>query len=242
MANGTPFTNIKLDPNLRDVLDDLRKDIFLNLNCHSIGKIQKVNANNQTVEIKIVYKKTNIVRSRDGDYKQKLEEYPVLLDIPFVNLRGGKAGLSMPIKAGDECLVLYCDRTIDDWFANGIVGALSSNRMHSMSDAIALVGVNSMQNLVEGYDQNRAVLYNDKAKVAVGPVKIEISNDAQNLANILQNLIGKLNELTTQISALTVTGVSGGPGTSGVPSNAAAINAIGADITQIGADLGGLLE
>lgn len=206
MADQIPFTIKHTNPDLQDYLNDLRKDIFLNLNCHGIGKVVKVNIAEQTVDIQLFYKKALIKRGKNKEYKIERQDYPTLLDCPFVNLRGGKAGLSMPIAVNDECLVFFNDRSIDDWFTSGQTLDLSSNRMHSISDAIALIGVNSLNNLVQGYDPNRAVLYNQQSKVAVGQ-KIEVKNSAESLGPLISELVQVLSALTVTVSSGSSAGV-----------------------------------
>lgn len=241
MASEIPFSTKKLAPSVGDFLNDLKRDIFLSLKCHDIGTIQEIDFSKQTVSVSINYKKTMVELNKSGEYRQAAKEYPLLLDVPFVSLRGGQSGLTLPIKKGDTCLVFYNDRAIDDWFSTGAVTQVSSTRLHSMSDGIALVGVNSLSNLIQGYDSDRAVLYNGQTKVAVG-AKIEISNSDQNLKILLQNLISKIEDLCTQTAAIQVTGVTSGSGTSGPPQNAPQISAIISELTSISSNIGGLLE
>lgn len=245
-----PITLVNIDDGLISSLSDLRKDIFLNLKCHDIATVKAVDVSKQTLTAEINYKRTmmrpNTARTSPEnterfEYVAKEEEYPLLIDVPFVVMRGGSSFINVPVKAGDQCIILYNDRCIEDWFLSGKRSVLSSSRSHSMADGLALVGVSSMQNLISGYDASRIGLVNEQSKVMVGE-KIEVRNSAQSLGPVLQELISKLNELTTQLALLTVTGVTGGPGTSGVPANAPAITAIGTQLTAIGTKLGQVME
>ncbi len=87
-----PEQNLNLekpDFDLASLLSLWKKEIFLSLNCHHIGTIQKFNPGAQTAEISIQYKKTQYVKGADGVYKKKLVDYPILLDCPVISLRGG---------------------------------------------------------------------------------------------------------------------------------------------------------
>jgi hypothetical protein len=53
----------------------------------------------------------------------------------------------MPIQSGDTCLVLFCDRDLDNWFESGQITTLNSNRVHDLSDGVALVGIRHKQNV-----------------------------------------------------------------------------------------------
>jgi len=243
--NGITLNFRNGDFDLRDLMNDLKKDIFINLKCHDIARVESVDVAKQTLKVQLYYPKTKVERDDNlpgpGKYSFVNKKYPILLDVPFVSLRGGAAGLTLPIAPGDDCLLLYNDRGIDDWFATGEPVTLSTNRLHEMSDAIAIVGLSNLNKLLADYDPTRAVLYNGEAKVAVGE-KIEIKNAAESLGPVLQDLVAKLNELTSAIAAITVTGVTGGGGVSGPPANAAAITAIGTDLTAIASQLAGVLE
>lgn len=128
-----------LPPDFDDILLELKNEIFANLNCVQIGKIQKVN-NNQTVEIQIQVK-----RRISGD---QTADYPLLVDCPYFVLSGGGAYIDMPIKKGDPCLILFNDRNIDNWWSTENVKEPADRRKHNLSDGIALVGISSNVNFL----------------------------------------------------------------------------------------------
>ena len=243
------YTSQPIDDSLNSYLQDLKKDIFLNFKCHDIGTIKAVDLTKQTVTVDINYYKTVLRENKAQntpqdqyrpDYVPKSEPYPVLLDVPFIVLTGGESGITFPIKVGDQCLVLYNDRAIEEWFATGKKVVLTSNRLHAIGDGIALVGIRSLKTLIQGYDATRAVLYSGTTKIAVG-AKIEIKNDAQSLGPILQDLSSKLNDLVTQIKLITV--ICAAPGNpSSPPVNVAAFTALGIQLQVVGTKLNGILE
>ncbi|MCW0309116.1 Gp138 family membrane-puncturing spike protein [Pantoea ananatis] len=68
---------------------------------------------------------------------------PVLVDVPVIFPRGGGCTITFPVKAGDECLVIFSDRCIDFWWQNGGVQEPVDQRQHDLSDAFAIVGPQS---------------------------------------------------------------------------------------------------
>jgi hypothetical protein len=78
---------------------------------------------------------------------------PVLLDCPVLFQGGGGASMTFPIKAGDECLVIFSSRCIDAWWSQGFKPPIDGQpnpamsppdlRMHNLSDGFVLVGVRS---------------------------------------------------------------------------------------------------
>lgn len=193
------------DPDLQDVLDLLRKQISLNLNCHAIATIKTFDPGGANraprVSAEVNYKKTYFLPNTKGTYVPQLTDYPPLVDMPVFIVSGGDAALTMPIAAGDECVVLFNDRDLDNWFQSGQTGTLSTNRLHSFADGIALIGVNSNLNPILNYDVIRALLTNGVVKVGINP-----TNNKATIMNAVTTLNTALQELITGILGMTAGG------------------------------------
>lgn len=238
-----PFAPSKSDPNLKDLLDLLKKDILLNLNCHHIGTIQTFNSAAQTATATVNYKRTFYqLNKTTGVYDAVLIDYPQLLDCPVIVLGGGNSALTFPVNTGDECLVLFNDRDMSNWYQGASGGSVASPRLHSFADGVIIVGLRSLRNALTSYDTTRAVLRNGAALVGVGPALVKIANNTTTLNTLLQSLITNLENLIVQLAALNVTGVTAGGSASGPPSNAAAIAAIGTSLSGLATQIAGLLE
>lgn len=221
---------------------------MLNFNCHHVGTIQSFSSSNQTVTVTINYSKTFFqFNTSTGAYVPMLTNYPVIAECPIVNLRGGSTALTFPITVGDECLVLFNDRDLDNWFTGGTGSPNATARLHSYSDAIALIGVRSLANVLLNYDTVRALLRagttaNSMTAVGVNPSnsKVLITNtypgNSTTLNTLLQTLITDIKNLVTQTAAITVTAFNT------PPTNAAAITAIGNSLTTVATQIGTLLE
>lgn len=196
----TELNTAKTNPTLRDAFDAVKKEVFLGLNCHALGTIQLFNSITQTVNVTINYKKVFLKSDPlTGIISQVMVDYPVLMNCPIVILQGGNAALTMPIAIGDTCLILFNDRDMDAWLASGQVGPCATQRLHSFSDGIALVGVRSSVNPVLGYDPIRTVLKNGLTKIRLGN-KVDISNEATDLKTVLDGLCDLL---ATAFNAIT---------------------------------------
>lgn len=68
---------------------------------------------------------------------------PLCVDVPVVFPGGGDFFLTFPVKPGDECLLVFSERCIDQWYVSGGVQPPADYRRHDLSDAFAIVGVNS---------------------------------------------------------------------------------------------------
>ena len=80
---------------------------------------------------------------QDEGGKSSAVDLPLLVDVPVVFPCGGGFTLTHPIKPDDECLVVFSSRCIDGWWQGGGVGGAPDDRMHDLSDGIAIVGPRS---------------------------------------------------------------------------------------------------
>lgn len=97
----------------------------------------------------------------DNDGNQSTSDYPLLLDVPVIFPRGGGVTLTFPVKAGDECLVIFADRCIDFWWQSGGVQEPVDTRQHDLSDAFAIVGPQSQARKISGISTSAAQLRTD---------------------------------------------------------------------------------
>ncbi|MNG60898.1 hypothetical protein D3C81_17790 [compost metagenome] len=86
---------------------------------------------------------------------------PLLLDVPVIFPRGGGVTLTFPVKAGDECLVVFADRCIDFWHQSGGVQEAATERMHHLADATAQVGLQSLAKKISGISTRAAQFRSD---------------------------------------------------------------------------------
>lgn len=152
MANRS---NIPIEnPDLTTILNLVKREIKAEMNCVSIGKIQAFDATNMTATITINYQKVlkNGTTNSKGDVRDVIIEYPVLVRVPVVILNGGGGYLTFPITAGDQCILMFCDRDIDNWMKTESASQPpNSMRLHDLTDAIALVGIKSFQSPISNY-------------------------------------------------------------------------------------------
>lgn len=136
------------------------------------GIIRKFNVNEQTVEVQLALKEHLLKESGEREWK----EIPLLLDVPIVVPHAGGYSLTMPIKDGDECLVIFSDSCIDEWFTYGGVRNQMDKRRHDLSDGFAILGVWSQPNKIKDYSLDSCQLRDEK-----GETFVEIKEDEINL-------------------------------------------------------------
>jgi|26BtaG_2_1085354.scaffolds.fasta_scaffold02703_6 hypothetical protein len=82
----------------------------------------------------------------EGEGLEGATNLPPCVDVPVIFPMGGGYELTFPIKAGDECLLIFAERCIDGWFESGQPTQPNDFRQHDLSDAFAIVGVRSLAN------------------------------------------------------------------------------------------------
>lgn len=144
--------NSKVETFLRN-----NENLSSNLRVASPGIIESFDPATQTVSVKLA------VRERVGSETGAVQDLqlPLLVDVPIVIPRAGGYCLTLPIKTGDECLVIFSDTCIDAWFSNGGVQAQLENRRHDLSDGFAILGTWSQPNKVPSYSTSAIELRNE---------------------------------------------------------------------------------
>lgn len=121
------------------------------------GIIQAYDATRLTCAVQPTIKAN--VQAADGSISQMA--LPVLLDCPVQFAGGGGVTLTLPLKAGDECLVILASRCIDSWWQLGGVQGQAESRMHSLSDGFVIPGVRSLPRALASVSTATAQLRSD---------------------------------------------------------------------------------
>lgn len=145
-------------------------------------------------------------------------EIPLLINVPVIFPSGGGFSLTFPIAAGDEALVVFAARCIDDWWQSGGVGVQADFRMHDLSDGFAIVGPRSKPRAIAGLSANSVQMRSDDGSVFV-EVKAGVVNVVAGAINLGDAGLHKLidERFKTLFDAHVHSGVQGGGGNSGPP-------------------------
>lgn len=126
----------------------------------------------------------------------------VITSVPVFVLSGGGAAITMPIQAGDPCLLLFSERSIDAWkFSNGQLVPPSGNNLagfstHNMCDAMALVGIAPFAIAIPSTPNTAAFEYG-ASKLALTPSTVAIGSGTtevlSQVASALSSIAGWMN-------------------------------------------------
>lgn len=200
------LSDINSNKTIYQLLEKLTNNIFTTLNCIKIGEIISFDKADQTCSVRILHKPT----SEYNPFDRELLNYPVLQKVPCVVMGGGTTYITHPITAGDQCLLLFSDYMIDNWWASGEPRPSDFPRQHDIADAIAIVGLNALPNAIQNYSDYLDLHYSNNSSIVIGST-IEVNNETINL-NGNTNVTG--NETVSGIiTAPTINATSAATGT-----------------------------
>ena len=82
------------------------------------------------------------------------EDYTPLVRCPVIFITGGGATVLAPPQPGDECVALFAQKSIDDWWQFGGNQRRQDLRSHYIGDAFILAGVRSRPNAIQNINPN----------------------------------------------------------------------------------------
>lgn len=107
---------------------------------------------------------------------KRVIDYPILNDVPvcFPFMQSNDTAIAFPIKAGDSCLVVFCEQALDTWLEDGDT---SSEIRFSLTNAIIIPGLIKTPSSLckEAVKDNAIVIKNGTAKIVLKNGVTEIS-------------------------------------------------------------------
>jgi hypothetical protein len=192
-------------PPFYDLLMSTKRMTMLGLRVCLPGKISAVDLPNGQVNVLITLKQKTSTGA--------VVDYPELIGRPVFSLQGGGVGALFPIAVDDQCMVIFGDRSLDQWIEGGAPQIPPNGRLHDLSDGIVLVGLNSLQNkILSPLLANEGGLCETKnstgAKVAidVSTGLVTVKNSNADLTVIITGLTTAINDLITALNLLATTG------------------------------------
>ena len=144
------------------------------------GIVQSFDASAVTAVVQPAIKA--MVTRPDGE--KQAAKLPLLLDCPVVFPRGGSCTLTFPVKAGDECLVVFSARCIDAWCQSGGIQLPMESRMHDLSDGFVMVGPMSQAKKIGNISTTAVQLRSDD-----GVAFVEIDPGSKNIRAKTSSLV-----------------------------------------------------
>lgn len=190
------FNQLASTPDLGQTIKTAGLKTARDLNCVRIGIIQEFYSEDLTAKVKLASKKL-LGFNQDGS--QVLGDYaPIYAKVCYCN-----PFETFPLTEGMECVLLFNDREIESWFINGGENIEAYPRMHDLTDAIAIVGIRSLPNMIQ--------ILTDCFHLFYGQSDIQIYNENININTPTLNITGN----TAQTGTITATNLNATEAASG---------------------------
>ena len=185
MQISNKFSQFSLPADLTQTLQTAGEKNAIQLNVMRIGVIQEFYPDNLTAQVKLVDKK---LLGLNPDGSQVLQEYPPI----YVKVCYCNPFCTFPLTQGMECIVLFNDRELETWFINGGSNIQAYPRMHDLTDAIAIVGIRSLPQMIQILTDCLHLFYGNSSlqlKEAETDLNSATINITGNTVNINGNLV-----------------------------------------------------
>lgn len=201
----------KAQINFNSVMQLSQDAIMARLNCHNIGKILQFYPETQTADIQLMQIK---------QFNKQQITPTILTEVPLIIYGAGGAHITMPDPTSTICILLFMDRNIDTFLETAESYVPQTSRMHDFTDCIALTTFKTLANPLTEYDEKAITIMNEeiieevkqKSFIKVysqqilmqntlgGEIsltgKINIQNNQQNLANLIQSFLTACENIT----------------------------------------------
>ena len=179
------FTQFALPADLTQIQEISSSNTAQEMNCVRIGVIQEFYPENLTAQVKLVDK---MLTGLNPDGSQILQEYPpIYAKVCYCN-----PFCTFPLTHG--IVLLFNDRELETWFINGGSNIQAYPRMHDLTDAIAIVGIRSLPQMIQ--------ILTDCLHLFYGQSDLQLKNESINLNTGTFNITGN----TLQTGDMNITG------------------------------------
>lgn len=127
-------------------------------------------------------------------------DYPVIPSVPVVFMASGGAFITMPVNRGDTCMLIFVDRDMSNWLLGGGGQKPNSTRKHTLSDAIAIMGLSDYKQPARATNNTDVVVSYSGSVIIIKPdgvLNIQTTKEINITAAETINVNSKNTNITT---------------------------------------------
>lgn len=183
---------------INKILEKSLQEFQAKLNTCIPGRIESYDSKRQAVDVQPLLNRRLI----SGQH----EILPIIPNVPFCFPSAGDRGLFFPIKRGDNCLLLFSQRSIETWKISGGRVTPNDTRKHAFSDAIAIPGLKPFANDFFIGNPNKTQITQNRSELSIdNSGRIALGRQGAELLDLFDQLLDALS------SAVTATGIGPQP-------------------------------
>lgn len=156
------------------------------------GRVVSFDPATQRATVKPLYK---------AKFNGEAVEMPELVEVPVVMPRGGGFAFTFPIAAGDGVQLMFQSRNSDLWYNEGGEQEGFTARMHDLSDAVAMPGLEPSPRALSDYNADSFELRSEDGTTKIEITddgKIAFESDGEELVNILDEFMAVMQSHTNE--------------------------------------------
>lgn len=135
------------------------------------GIVSKYDSTKPSVEVQPVVKKVY--------YNNQEVSFPVIVSVPVVFPRTNRFHLSFPIEQGDMVLIVFSERSIEEFLQTNKESTPTNTRKFSLTDAIAIPGLFGFNKGSRIEDGSKMEIIFDSTKIVSDGTKFQITGDIE---------------------------------------------------------------
>jgi hypothetical protein len=140
------------------------------------GIVSKYDPSKPSVEVQPAVKKIY--------YNGTELSFPVIVSVPIIFPRTKKFHLSFPIEKGDGVLIIFSERSIEEFLQNGVESTPTNSRIFALTDAIAIPGLFGFGKGSKIIDGTKMELIFDNTKIVSDGISFEFTGDVKINGNL----------------------------------------------------------
>ena len=180
-------------PTLTEVIQTAIESYLVELNTSMPGEIVSYDASTQTATVQPLFKRTFV-----NGIEPVVLDLPQITSVPVMFPRSADSFIHFPIATGDPCLIIFAQRSLDNWAQSGGCVDPDDDRRHDLSDAIAIPGLSASNNSFEVSDPEAVTVKNGDSEIILkSDGTIQLKNDSEELVNIVSELMQLIEAATT---------------------------------------------
>lgn len=184
----------QITPTLAKLIDMSIDRKLLNLHTMLPGIVQSVDYTKKTVTVTPALKR----KYTDGTTL----EVPPIANVPIGYIQTSDSIISVPLKKGDEVMVIFSERSLDAWKKSGGIVSPEDSRKHDLTDAVAIP---MLKHIGAGLpaDPDNILIKHKSSEIKISPDgKFAIKNNNAELFATIETLISKVQSDFATLSAL----------------------------------------
>lgn len=172
-------------PTLAAVLSAFKAQAFADLRVSMPARVEKYEDSTQLADVQPLLKESYV----DEDGERAIARLPVITNVPVVFPGGGGMRITFPVRAGDTVLLVFSDRSIDSWLAQGGEATPEDERRHHLSDAIAIPGLHPNTAAWSGTESGVVTIGEDTAASDFVALATSTKNEITALSNAFNSFV-----------------------------------------------------